>query len=219
MATNEVYFVETVVTGRDPAGKAVSFKDDTYAVASFVSLDKKTSVPGYDSEPKYKMDFLIKKGTKQDLAIREAIKDILRKSHGQDAGQQFKKLTGGAPDWGSSNALPYRDGDLTKYNNHQGHMVLIAKTTAAPTVWNGRREQLQPKEIYDGCYVNAKITFMATKTGGVSAILNGVQFVAHGTPVTGGQPATADDFPELEVTDAEGVTYPDQFSDPENAPF
>lgn len=78
----------------------------------------------------------------------------------------------------------------------------------APLVMD-QKKQIIPADAgkpYAGCYVNASIdVFCYTKNGGgITAYLNGVQFVKDGEPLGVGATAASckDDFEELETPDA-----------------
>jgi hypothetical protein len=99
----------------------------------------------------------------------------------------------------------YVNGDLDSQDEHDGHMVLSAKRAqvkGAPTVIDGKRQNLTPKDgkPYSGCYVNL-IADIYAQTGeyeGIRCGLGGVQFHSDGDAFSGGSTPKADDFDEVE---------------------
>lgn len=191
--------IKTEVKTWGEKGFAAEFNNNNYARASFPHLWEKTVALGYESsEPKYKITLLIPKGSDIDKTIRKSMAEAARLKWGKNFDSSWKKLTAGAPDYGSNKALCYRDGDLDDNEASAGHMKLIASTSTAPLVIGPTRQPLEKGSVYGGCYVNAQISLYIGNTLNIAAILHGVQFVANGEPLGGGVSAKPDDFPEIE---------------------
>lgn len=99
-----------------------------------------------------------------------------------------KKLTG----WSSDIALEHFDEKKFMPASQEG-FVLLYPTAPAEKVEGGFRAKgrlyVNPSHdiFYAGCYVDAKVAFVANKKGAITIkdYLNGIRFVADGEPISG----------------------------------
>lgn len=150
--------------------------------------------PGDD--PKFKATFLVEKGTPLAAEIDAKILAVLKEKYPSKADSLLKGIRG------NSNKFCWQDGDAKSYAGYEGMMALSTKATIRPSVMDTNRAPLVEADgkPYAGCYVNASVDIFAyEKSGvGISASLRGVQFVRDSDPFSGGSPATADDFADVE---------------------
>lgn len=81
-----------------------------------------------------------------------------------------------------------------------GYWLIVAKSKRKVDCFSGRRERLEPSEVYSGCWCCAMLNIFGydvTGNKGAGAGLNGVQKVADDTPLGGGG-CDADDFESYE---------------------
>lgn len=162
---------------------------------SFHKLFKAEAFKPGDDE-KFAGSFLIPKGSAQHKELEKAcIAAMEEKFPG-------KGKTAWASIQGNRNKCTFQDGDTYEYDGYAGHIVIKAQSTTRPTVIDRKRNPVTEADgvIYNGCYVNAKISlFGYDNTGkGLSATLRGVQFLKDGDSFGGSAPAKAEDFEELD---------------------
>lgn len=154
------------------------------------------------SEPKFSATLLVEKGSENDKAIQNAIKQVAKDKWGAKAESTLKKIEN------NPNKYAYKDGDDTDYDGFAGHMAIRASNKARPTVVNRDKSPIAESDgiVYSGCYVNAVIEVFAydNSGAGISASLKGVQFAKDGEAFSGGGVASADEFEDIsEGADAE----------------
>jgi len=152
------------------------------------------------SEPRWCADFLIPKGSDLEKAIEKAVKDEAAATWGKG----WEKALEGMRN--NNNKCAWRDGDLSKYESNEGHMIISTKRRlkdGPPAVINRDRSALAEKDgvIYAGAVVNFNIDVWAQKGQyqGIRATLNGVQFVKDGDSFGGAARIAADNFDDLGV--------------------
>jgi hypothetical protein len=159
-------------------------------------------------EPKYSATFIIPKDH-QDLPV-------LRRALFEAGAEKFPTaFNGKAWPTGYTNALKDGDkdvngnGEILAENNPEYAGCYVFKASAAasrrPITIGRKKEAITEADgiIYSGCYVNASVAVAGYEFGkikkGVTAYLNGVQFVADGERF--GSDAMSD-FDELDAADA-----------------
>ncbi len=147
---------------------------------------------------RYSASFLIPKDSPDIAKINDAIMAALDNKFGKKAAAIAPTLQH------NPNKFCFRDGDRSKYESDQGHMIVVShrkETDGRPMLVDRARNPLAAADgvVYDGCYVNAMIEFFGyDNTGpGVSASLISVQFSEQGEAFTGVATGTVDDFEEL----------------------
>lgn len=165
---------------------------------AFPSLFVPTSFQGADgkaSEPKYKATLLVPKGSKLIKEIEAAVVALATEKWGAKAKTILDSIRG------NPNRFCVQDGDLKEYDGFEGHMSVSAGNKVRPSVIDRGRRPLTNEDgvVYAGCYVNAMIEFFTYETPGkgISASLNGIQFVRDGEAFTGGRPSKPEEFPDL----------------------
>lgn len=153
------------------------------------------------SEPKFSGTFLIPKDSPQWPAIEAAINAAAEAKFGEKKAAGVVKGIRGNP-----NRFCVVDGDTKDYDGYAGHWAIKASNKVQPTLLTRDRTPIESDNgvIYSGCYVNASIEFFGydNKSQGISASIRGVQFVKDGDAFSGGRPADADEFDELEEEDS-----------------
>lgn len=167
---------------------------------SFLKLwTPEAPTPG--AKPKYSGVFIFEKGSENEKKIKDEIQRVANDKWGEKAAATLKQLT-------ASQKLCLRDGDTkAEYDGFEGNMYISASNDKRPGVFDRDRTPLteQDGRPYPGCYLNVRVEVWAQDNQygrRINAQILGVQFSKDGTPFGGGgAPATADDFPELEVSD------------------
>lgn len=161
---------------------------------SFPSLWKAEPFKPGD-QPKFKATFLIEKGSEQHKQVEAAILEVLKLKVGAKAESVLKQIRN------NPNKFCYQDGDTKSYTGYEGMMALAAKNAMRPLVIDRDRSPLTEADgkPYAGCYVNASVEFFAYDNSGVgvSASVQGVQFVKDGDRFAGGSSADESDFDEI----------------------
>lgn len=144
---------------------------------------------GKEGEPKYSVSLLI---PKSDTRTVKQLKDAIIQAEADGKSRwpnEFKNPKN-----------PLHDGDLEKPDdsNYKGHYYINASAKAdnKPQLVDRKCNPITDKEqLYSGCYANVGISLFPYKTGskGVSAGLNGVQFVKDGDRLDG-RPQVEDMF-------------------------
>lgn len=152
-----------------------------------------------DGKPRYSCSFLIEKGSANDKAVRQAIKEA--------AAETFeKKAEGLLKSWESnSNKFCYSDGDTKDYEGSEGMMVLASHRPS-----NKGRPDIRDRDgktpltaadgkPYSGCYVNAVVELWGQKgdNPGMRCALIGMQFSGDGDAFSGGSVIEDGDFEDL----------------------
>lgn len=149
---------------------------------------------------KYKATFLVKKGSENDKIIRKAILEAAKESK---MGAKYPAILKSIES--NPNKYCYQDGDNKDYEGYAGMMYISAKSdTKIPlkdrtiNPETGKLGILTPdsNKIHGGYYYNANISIYAyNNTGwGITASLQGVQFVRPGDLFSGTKLSSDDDF-------------------------
>lgn len=169
---------------------------------AFPKLFEAEAFPGTQNK-RYNAAFLIPKGGELEKAIEAAIKSEAQAKWGKVWEKTLASVRG------SSNKCAWQDGDLSKYESNEGHMVLAAnrqEKDGKPTVLDRDKTPLTEADgrIYAGCYVNFNVDIWAQdgQYTGIRCSLNGVQFVKDGDAFGGAARVSDDEFEDLGV-DAE----------------
>lgn len=134
----------------------------------------------------------------QITAIEEA---VAKEKWGQRAEAELKLIR--AKDMGL-----LHDGNTQRSDGFEGNNYVSARNDTRPTTYNGRREPVTAADgvLYSGCYVNVSLDAWAQDNQfgkRINFTLLGVQFVRDGDSfAAGAPPANADDFPDLDASDA-----------------
>jgi len=103
--------------------------------------------------------------------------------------------------------LPIHDGNkrAEKFPEFKDQYYINASNYKYVSAINGRKEIIDPEEIYSGCYVNATLAFYTYDyrgNTGVGVSLNMVQKVRDGERLDEGtNPDNRDKFPEIKMAD------------------
>jgi hypothetical protein len=151
-------------------------------------------------EPRFTASFLIPKGSELEKAVEAAIVAEAQAKFGKT---WEKSLMAIRP---VPNKCAWQDGDLSKYESNEGHMILNAvrkEKDGRPLLLDRDKTPLTKDDgrIYAGCYVNASVDVWA-QTGqysGIRCSLNGVQFVKDGDAFGGAARVSDDEFEDLGV--------------------
>lgn len=161
-------------------------------ILSFPHLEHKHA---FDSraEPKYQATFIVPKDHPQIQELKDAEKEAIFNLFGDETPTML-------------NSALHDGSEMAKHNGYNDDVVyLVAKTDKRPGLYDQRREPILPDDsrLYAGAIVNASIDFYVNKKfpKNVAVGLRGVQFWKEGTPLGGGAPAQADDFPEYDGSD------------------
>ena len=151
---------------------------------SYAHIDKAYAQNPND-EPKFSLSFIFDKSdTKAKKVLDQAIEAAEQKGV-EKFGKSFKNVH-----------LPINDGDEKDDDAYQGKWYINAKNTRRPGVYDADREEMDPEDIYSGCYARIVVDFFPycrNGNSGVAASLKSIQFLEDGEPLAGGR-ATAADF-------------------------
>lgn len=153
----------------------------------------------------YRAQFLVEPGSKEDKAIRDAIKKVAEAKWGAKASAVLKQLEG------NPQKFCWIDGDTRDYDGYAGKWALSTtrdQEKGRPTILDRDKSPLAAEDgrPYAGCFVNASVEFWAQENGhgkGLRCTLLGVQFLKDGDSFGGGSVPSADDFDDLGVEDEE----------------
>lgn len=181
--------------------------------ASYVTLKEPRSFEE-GKTPKYSVTFLIPK----EHADVERVRKTLRAAHEMEKNGDFKGLPFTSPKIDN----PLRDGDEYADEKaaegkdaeaYRGCYYIKASSTSQPKVFDkDKQDILDLDEVYSGCMCRGVLnirTYNNTtyKTRGYSVYLESVMKTGEGTPLGGGNFATADDYDEEEDnTDFDDLT-------------
>lgn len=153
---------------------------------------------------RFSCDFLVEKGSDMEKEIEAAIEAEAQAQWGKD----WKKMLAGMR--GNNQKCAWSDGDNTKYDSDDGHMILAAKRKerdGRPLVYDRDKTPLTKDtgRIYSGCYVNTSVEIWAQKGthAGIRCTLLGVQFFKDGDNFGGASKGKETDFEELGVDEGE----------------
>lgn len=162
----------------------------------------------YMGRKTFSIGLMIPEGDKNLAALEHACLDAVEAKYpgkGMEMLKKFKK---------SRQTYPVKELD-------DGGFIITPKRReeqGAPLVIDGQKRNIPADagKPYAGCYVNASVDIYCYQKngGGVTAYLNGVQFVKDGEPLGAGATASSckDDFEELETPSA-SVEAADDVSD------
>jgi hypothetical protein len=164
---------------------------------AFPNLWEPTTVGG-EGEPRYSANLILPSDHPQLDEIRKKLQAVAKEKWAAKAVEIYKGLE-------KTDKLALHDGDTkTQYDGFAGNWFLAtaAQQTARPTVIDGNRTPLTPKDgrPYAGCYVNVSVDFWAqdNKYGKrINAQLRGVQFLRDGDAFAAGRPADSEEFEEV----------------------
>lgn len=162
-----------------PAHKSIFINDIVTPKGrfSFPHLEKPDSTGQY-ADDKYKVSILIPKDA--DLTP-------LKKAVMQCAKEAWPKRNLKPTDLAH---LPLRDGDEKEnLDGYPGHIYITAKSKKRRRVVDVNRNDIDPSEVYGGCYGRLVLTAMSYEQGGkpgVTFLLDIVQKLEEGEPFGGG---------------------------------
>lgn len=145
---------------------------------------------------KYSVSLIIPKSDTQTIVdIKKAIEQAKKDGAAKFGGKVPANLK-----------MPLRDGDIERPDDeaYANSYFVNANSTSQPgIVGRDRKEILDKKEIYSGCYGRASISFYAFNTNGnrgIACSLANLQKIADGTPL-GGKGRAEDDFTTYDEED------------------
>lgn len=142
--------------------------------------------------------FLLPKDHPQIAEIKQAMKEAAKEKWGAKAQDTYALLE-------KQGKLAMRDGDTKPdLDGYEGHMFINARNKTKPTVVDKDKSELSESsgKPYAGCFVNVILEFWAQDNQygkRINASLGGVQFLRDGDAFSGGRPASADDFDDLDA--------------------
>ena len=165
-------------------------------------------------KPRYSATLLYEPGSANEKAIKAAMLAAAAAKWGESkAAKAVEGLT-------KAGKVAIGDGDeKDKYDGFAGKMYVQAhaRENTPPGLYGPRKEQLPRNTgmIYAGCYVNASIEFWAQDNQygkRINASLRGLQFVRDGDAFSGGRPASADEFEDVEGVSEDETATEDDFA-------
>lgn len=171
---------------------------------AFPALFQPKTVNG-EGEPRYSAAFPIKPGSENAKALAAAVQTVAAAKWGAKAGAILAELN-------SKGRVAYKASPLSKdgetYAGFEGMHTLNASNKARPTIVDRDRSPLVEADgkPYAGCYVTAIVELWAQDNSWgkrINATLKGVQFFADGEAFAGGVAASAADFDDLSVAEAD----------------
>lgn len=159
---------------------------------AFAQLDKAVSYNGGD--PKFSTTLLIDKSDSEQIAkLDEAVMSQLEKRFGAKAKDVLKQIEN------NSQRYNIADGDSKDYDGFAGHISVKCSSVVKPTLVDIAKQPLpdnQPPRSGDLCNVIIEVFSYDKPYSGVSARVTGVQVIRR-NQLTGGAPASPDDFDDL----------------------
>jgi hypothetical protein len=151
-------------------------------------------------KPRYSATLLYDPGSENDKAIQAAMLAAAGAKWG------VNKAAAAVAGLTKNGKVAVGDGnEKDKYEGFEGKLFIGAhsKENSPPTLLDGQRKTLPRNTgmIYAGCYVNASIEIWAQDNQygkRLNASLRGLQFVKDGDAFSGGRPADADEFEQVE---------------------
>lgn len=151
-------------------------------------------------KPRYGAGFLIPKGGDLEKAVEQAVKAEAQAKWGKTWEKTLASVRG------NSNKFCWLDGDNSKYESDEGHMILTANRAekdGRPVVIDRDKSALEEADgrIYAGCYVNFNVDIWAQdgQHAGIRCSLNGVQYDKDGDAFGGAARVSEDEFENLGV--------------------
>jgi hypothetical protein len=160
-------------------------------------------------DPYFSGAFIIEPTDKQVELVKAMIREVAEKKFGAKADSMLKIFA-------AKDKLPLHDGDAKADKPYgaayKGKLFVSGRNNATknppipvfdnvidPATGKARRIELasDPKAPYSGCYVNVYLNVFYYNQGGgegIGASILGVQICADGERLSGGVPATADDY-------------------------
>lgn len=169
---------------------------------AFPQLFKPAKVNG-EGEPAYSCTLLLEPTHPAVAEIKKAAEALGKERWGAKWPQVKKELE-------TKDRFPYHDGDTkANYSGFDGNIFISCRSQAAvrPTVLDRKRNQVSEDDgvIYAGCYVNAIIELWPQDNAygkRINAQIQGVQFLRDGDSFGGGRAASADEFDDVDESDA-----------------
>jgi hypothetical protein len=153
------------------------------------------------AKPDYNCKFILPPDHPQIKAIEALELSVAKEKWGAKADAELKLIR-------ANDRAALHDGDTQRSDGFAGNFYLSARSDQRPTTYDRLRKPVTAEDgvIYSGCYVNAKVLIWAqdNKWGKrINCQVLGVQFARDGDSfAAGAPPAEADDFPELDASDA-----------------
>ena len=148
-----------------------------------------------DQDAKFSAMLIIEKGSEAHDLVTKELRNL-----------RDEKWPKGAP---SGLIICLRDGAEKEHLGGFSDDVVFFNATskARPNIFDRDRTPLAEEDgrPYAGCYVNASVDFWVQDNQfgkRINATLRGLQFAAHGEAFGGGRVAVADDFDDLEESEA-----------------
>jgi hypothetical protein len=164
----------------------------------------KASAPKGGGEEAFSASFLIPKTHKQLPELKKALAAVAAEKWGAKGPAVLKALE-------AADKTCLHDGDSkAEYEGFEGNLYVSSRSKVRPTVFDQARNELTQADgkPYSGCYVNASIDLWPQDNSfgkRINAQLRGVQFLRDGDAFAGGgQPAEADEFDDISVSDDGG---------------
>lgn len=163
---------------------------------AFAQIWEPKSVNG-EGEPAYSASFIFPKDHAAAKLTDEAMEQIGKEKWGAKWPMVKKELT-------SKDKLAMHDGDSkANYDGFEGSLYVSARNKSRPTIVDRDRSPLTRADgrPYSGCFVVASVELWPqdnTYGKRINASLRGIQFYKDGESFSGGTPASADEFDELE---------------------
>lgn len=171
--------------------------------------------PGKTPKATYTTHSLFKPGTPNHNTMREAIRKVAAAGWGAQADAVLQQLSG-------QDRLCMHDGNVTKggVEPYKDMLFVSASNERRPRILvtrNGVNVEIGPEDPlfpYSGCYANVMLDLWPQGPDGkpsqfgkrINATLVGVQFVRHGTPLSGGgRLASPEEFPTVETAGADAA--------------
>ena len=92
---------------------------------------------------------------------------------------------------------PINDGDAKDDESYYDHWYINAKNPHRPAIYDENRVEMDPEDIYSGCYVRCVIEFYPYSfngNNGIAASLKSVQFLEDGDLLYAARTSSADDY-------------------------
>jgi ssDNA-binding protein len=172
---------------------------------AFPNLWKATAPKG-GGEAAFSASFIMAPTHKQVAELKAAFKTMAKEKWASKADATLKALE-------AADKVCLHNGDSkAEYEGYEGNFYVSSRSKIRPSVFDGQRQELQEADgkPYSGCYVNASVELWAQDNSygkRINAQLRGVQFLRDGDAFAGGgQPADADEFDEIAVSDDDSLT-------------
>lgn len=158
-------------------------------------------------EPTFSCNLALVPGSENDKAIRTAIEEECKATFGKDADKKMKSLSK------DKTTMCYRsaeDRGIELEGIPGDTMILAARNKARPAVFDqgGTPTTAADKEVYSGCYLNAKVEIWVQSgdNEGIRCTIMGARKKRNGEPLTANRVASASDFEFDDYDEDEEVT-------------